>query len=255
MLPQLACMLPHSFLSTKAVAASPCAPDTCQSQVAYGWVIKSATDGTPKATATGQTTTVLLPPGLYVVTLNVVDNTGASSTQGPLQFRVTGPGQSSNTPGIGPNAIMVAKIASPPPIVIAGPEVQGGNKSINLDASGSTPSPGHLIDRYIWTVTTAQPGNMQIVYNATVRQANAAFVELPVGSYIVSLVMIDTSGRNSSITQVSGVLFTGRAYRFERMQRQDSGMLSRYLQSSQQFLAWDEQLRYAFNKEHTFVHQ
>jgi hypothetical protein len=172
-------------------------------QVAYGWVIKSATDGTPKATATGQTTTVMLPPGLYVATLNVVDNTGASSTQGPLQFRVTGPGQASTNPSIGPNAIMVAKIQSPPPIVIAGQEVQGGNKSINLDASGSTPSPGHLIDRYIWTVTTSQPGNMQVLYNATVRQANAAFVELPVGSYIVSLVMVDTSGRNSSITQVS----------------------------------------------------
>jgi hypothetical protein len=166
-------------------------------------VIKSATDGTPKATATGQTATVMLPPGLYVATLNVVDNTGFSSTQGPLQFRVTGPGQASTNPGIGPNAIMVAKIQSPPPIVIAGQELQGGNKSINLDASGSTPSPGHLIDRYIWTVTTSQPGNMQVLYNATVRQANAAFVELPVGSYIVSLVMVDTSGRNSSITQVS----------------------------------------------------
>ncbi|KAF6263504.1 hypothetical protein COO60DRAFT_1635124 [Scenedesmus sp. NREL 46B-D3] len=159
--------------------------------VAYGWVIKSATDGTPRATATGQTSTVLLPPGLYVVTLNVVDNTGASSTQGPLQFRVTGAGQASNAVGLGPNAVMAAVIASPPPIVIAGNELQGGNRSINLDASGSTPSPGHLIDRYIWTVTTAQPGNIQVLYNAT----------LPIGSYIVSLVVVDTSGRNSSITQ------------------------------------------------------
>eukprot|EP00882_Tetradesmus_deserticola_P005769 GHRQ01006074.1.p1 GENE.GHRQ01006074.1~~GHRQ01006074.1.p1 ORF type:complete len:256 (+),score=31.74 GHRQ01006074.1:72-770(+) len=95
----------------------------------------------------------------------------------------------------------MAMIASPPQTVIAGSELQGGNKSISLDASGSTPSPGHLIERYIWTVTTAQPGNMEVVYNATVRQANAAFVELPVGSYIVLLRVVDTSDRSSSITQ------------------------------------------------------
>jgi len=45
-------------------------------------VVKSAKDGSPRATATGITSTVQLPPGDYVVTLNVVDNTGASSTAG-----------------------------------------------------------------------------------------------------------------------------------------------------------------------------
>lgn len=175
-------------------------------QVAYGWVVKSATDGTPKATATGQTATVLLGPGLYVATLNVVDNTGASAVYGPVQFRVTGSGPTGNAGGgLGPNAVMVAVIKSPPQIVIAEKDLQGGNKSINLDASGSTPSPGHLIDKYVWTVMTQQLGNMQLISNQTVKQANAAFVSLPVGSYIVSLVMFDTSGRNSSITQVGSL--------------------------------------------------
>lgn len=168
-------------------------------QVAYGWVIKSATDGTPKATATGVTGTVLLPPGQYIATLNVVDNTGASATAGPIRFIVGGTVPKGPS-GIGPNAVMRAAINSPPPIVLSAPD--GGNKSIALDATGSTPSPGHLIERYVWTVTTQQAGNMQILFRQTVTQPNAAFVSLPVGSYIVSLVILDTSGRNASITQV-----------------------------------------------------
>ncbi|KAF8065479.1 hypothetical protein HT031_003080 [Scenedesmus sp. PABB004] len=166
--------------------------------VAYGWVVKSAIDGTPKATATGATATVLLPPGQYVASVNVVDNTGASATQGPVRFVVGGAGQSGGD-GIGPNAVMVAVIKSPAPIVLAAPD--GGNKSIPLDATGSTPSPGHLIKRYVWTVTTQQAGGQVVLLNQTAAAPNVAFVSLPVGSYIVSLTIEDTSGRNASIVQ------------------------------------------------------
>lgn len=173
-------------------------------QVAYGWVIKSALDGTPKATATGNQTTVLLPPGIYVATLNVVDDSGTSATAGPNQFNVTGDSQAGTGPaGIGPYAVMAAVIKSPTPVV---PQAANGiNQSVPLDATGSTASPGHLIRRYIWTVTTEQAGNRAVLFNQTLREPTGASVLLPVGSYIVSLVVIDTSGRNSSIIQVCGV--------------------------------------------------
>jgi hypothetical protein len=173
-------------------------------QVAYGWVVKSASDGTPQATATGVSTTILLPRGMYVVILNVVDSTGTSSTTGPVQFTVTGQnsgsyggGSSSIDPSL---AVMLAKIASPPPIVMMAAD--GGNVSVQLDAAGSSPGPGFVIDQYVWTVTNQQAGNSVVLSQQVVRQVSAAIVVLPVGSYIVSLVVRDTSGRNASIAQV-----------------------------------------------------
>lgn len=171
-------------------------------QVAYGWVVKSVPDGNPRATATGITATVLLPPGRYTATLNAVDNTGFSTTAGPTQFVVTGNGPKGPTPlGSMSTAVMAARISSPPPIVSQGQD--GQNVSINLDATGSTPSPGQQLTTYAWTVT-AQLGGVPLVYfQEVVNQANAAFVSLPSGSYIVNLIVKDTAGRNSSITQVS----------------------------------------------------
>eukprot|EP00878_Enallax_costatus_P034879 GHUV01038813.1.p1 GENE.GHUV01038813.1~~GHUV01038813.1.p1 ORF type:complete len:314 (+),score=52.43 GHUV01038813.1:280-1221(+) len=174
--------------------------------VAYGWVVKSATDGTPRATATGVTSTLQLPPGQYVVTLNVVDNTGANSQQGPVRFMVVGAGQIGGPAGIGPNPVMMAVIKSPPQIVLSGRD--GGNVSIPLDATGSLPAPGFLVDRYSWTVSTQQAGNQVLLSQQTVKQANAATVSLPVGSYIVTLVVVDTGGRNSTLTKVRVVSST-----------------------------------------------
>jgi hypothetical protein len=175
--------------------------------MAYGWVVKSASDGTPQATATGISTTILLPRGMYVVTLNVVDSTGTSSTAGPVQFTVTGYNSGSSSYGGGGSsstdpslAVMLAKIASPPPIVMMAAD--GGNVSIPLDAAGSSPSPGFVVDQCVWTVTNQQAGNSVVLSQQVVRQVSAAFVMLPVGSYIVSLVVRDTSGRNASIAQV-----------------------------------------------------
>jgi hypothetical protein len=146
---------------------------------------------------------------MYVVTLNVVDSTGASSTAGPVQFTVTGQnsgssssyGGSSSSSSIDPSlAVMLAKIASPPPIVMMAAD--GGNVSIQLHAAGSSPGPGFVIDQYVWTVTNQQAGNSVVLSQQVVHQVSAAFVALPVGSYIVSLVVRDTSGRNASIAQV-----------------------------------------------------
>jgi hypothetical protein len=170
-------------------------------QVAYGWVVKSLSDGTPRATATGVTATVLLPPGRYSATLNAVDNTGFSSTTGPTNFAVTGAGPRGPNPiGSLATAVMVARIASPPPIVSMGPD--GQNVSINLDATGSTPSPGQQLTSYAWTVTAQLGGVPLVFFQEVVQQANSAFVSLPVGSYIVNLITKDTAGRNASITQV-----------------------------------------------------
>eukprot|EP00775_Hariotina_reticulata_P011235 gene11235-11384_t len=167
--------------------------------VAYGWVVKSAVDGSPRATATGITSTVQLPPGGYAVTLNVVDNTGGSDTDGPVQFAVRGPGLS-GPGGIGPSsAVMMARITSPPVIVVT--RAGGGNQSIPLDASGSSAGPGRQLQLYVWTVTNQQAGNMVVLYQQAVRQAVGGFVALPVGSYIVSLIVQDNAGRNASITQ------------------------------------------------------
>jgi hypothetical protein len=148
---------------------------------------------------------------MYVVTLNVVDSTGTSSTAGPVQFTVTG--QNSGDSGISSGssgssidlslAVMLAKIASPPPIVMMAKD--GGNVSIQLDAAGSSASPGFVIGQYVWTVTNQQAGNSVVLSQQVVRQVSAAFVSLPVGSYIVSLVVRDTSGRNASIAQVRAV--------------------------------------------------
>lgn len=171
--------------------------------MAYGWVVKSATDGTPKATATGVTNTIQLAPGQYVVTLNVVDNTGANSQQGPVRFMVTGAGQLGGPAGIGPQPVMMAVIKSPPQVVLSGKD--GGNVSVPLDATGSLPAPGFLVDRYIWTVQTQQAGNQVLLSQQTVTQANAATVSLPVGSYIVTLTVVDTGGRNSTLTKVGCV--------------------------------------------------
>jgi hypothetical protein len=143
---------------------------------------------------------------MYVVTLNVVDSTGTSSTTGPVQFTVTGQNSGSSYGGsssssIDPSlAVMLAKISSPPPIVMMAAD--GGNVSIQLDAAGSSPGPGFVIDQYVWTVTNQQAGNSVVLSQQVVRQVSAAFVALPVGSYIVSLVVRDTSGRNASIAQV-----------------------------------------------------
>ncbi|WIA36853.1 hypothetical protein OEZ86_008104 [Tetradesmus obliquus] len=204
---------PLSFWSVGPTGLAPVLLDATGSSaapsrriVAYGWVVKSASDGTPQATATGVSTTILLPRGMYVVTLNVVDSTGSSSTAGPLQFTVAGQGSSSSggSQGSGSSidpslAIMLAKIASPPPIVMMA--AGGGNVSIQLDAAGSSASPGFVIDQYVWTVTNQQAGNSIVLSQQVVRQVSAAFVALPVGSYIVSLVVRDTSGRNASIAQ------------------------------------------------------
>jgi hypothetical protein len=43
---------------------------------------------------------------------------------------------------------------------------------------------------------------LKVLSQQVVREVSAAFVALPVGSYIVSLVVRDTSGRNASIAQV-----------------------------------------------------
>uniref|UniRef100_A0A383WLE3 PKD domain-containing protein n=1 Tax=Tetradesmus obliquus TaxID=3088 RepID=A0A383WLE3_TETOB len=204
---------PLSFWSVGPTGLAPVLLDATGSSaapsrriVAYGWVVKSASDGTPQATATGVSTTILLPRGMYVVTLNVVDSTGSSSAAGPLQFTVAGQGSSSSggSQGSGSSidpslAVMLAKIASPPPIVMMA--AGGGNVSIQLDAAGSSASPGFVIDQYAWTVTNQQAGNSIVLSQQVVRQVSAAFVALPVGSYIVSLVVRDTSGRNASIAQ------------------------------------------------------
>lgn len=97
-------------------------------------------------------------------------------------------------------AVMAARIASPPPIVSMGPD--GQNTTINLDATGSTPSPGQQLTTYAWTVTAQLGGVPLVFYQEVVQQANAAFVQLPVGSYIINLIVKDTAGRNASITQV-----------------------------------------------------
>lgn len=164
-------------------------------------MVRSLSDGSPRATATGVTATVLLPPGRYSATLNAVDNTGFSSTAGPTQFIVTGAGPRGPNPiGSMSTAVMAARIISPPPIVSMGPD--GQNVSINLDATGSMPSPGQQLTTYAWTVT-AQLGGVPLVYfQEVVQQPQAAFVSLPVGSYIVNLIVRDTAGRNASITQV-----------------------------------------------------
>lgn len=178
---------------------SPCC--CCCIQVAYGWVIRSLSDGTPRATATGITATVLLPPGRYSATLNAVDNTGFSSTVAPVSFIVTGTGPRGPNPiGSMATAIMAARIVSPPPIVSMG--IDGQNVSINLDATGSTASPGQQLTSYAWTVTAQLGGVPLVFFQEAVQQPNAAFVSLPVGSYIVNLIIKDTAGRNASITQV-----------------------------------------------------
>ncbi|WIA16634.1 hypothetical protein OEZ85_013297 [Tetradesmus obliquus] len=205
---------PLSFWSVGPTGLAPVLLDATGSSaapsrriVAYGWVVKSASDGTPQAAATSVSTTILLPRGMYVVTLNVVDSTGSSSTAGPLQFTVAGQssgsqgsGSSSGGSSIDPSlAVMLAKIASPPPIVMMA--AGGGNVSIQLDAAGSSASTGFVIDQYVWTVTNQQAGISIVLSQQVVRQVSAAFVALPVGSYIVSLVVRDTSGRNASIAQ------------------------------------------------------
>jgi hypothetical protein len=43
---------------------------------------------------------------------------------------------------------------------------------------------------------------MVVLYQQAVRQAVGGFVALPVGSYIVSLIVQDNAGRNASTTQV-----------------------------------------------------
>lgn len=171
-------------------------------------MIKSLSDGSPRATATGITATVLLPPGRYSATLNAVDNTGFSSTAGPTAFIVTGSGPRGPNPiGSMSTAVMAARIINPPPIVSMGPD--GQNVSVNLDATGSTASPGQQITSYAWTVT-AQLGGVPLVYfQEVVQQPQAAFVSLPVGSYIVNLIVRDTAGRNASITQVRDALRVG----------------------------------------------
>jgi hypothetical protein len=103
-------------------------------------------------------------------------------------------------------AIMAARIVSPPPIVSMGAD--GQNVSINLDATGSTASPGQQLTSYAWTVTAQLGGVPLVFFQEAVQQPNAAFVSLPVGSYIVNLIVKDTAGRNASITQVSGVPYT-----------------------------------------------
>lgn len=99
------------------------------------------------------------------------------------------------------SALMAARITSPPPIVGMGPD--GQNVSINLDATGSTPSPGQQLTTYAWTVTAQLGGVPLVFFQEVVKQPNAAFVMLPVGSYIVNLIVKDTAGRNASITQVN----------------------------------------------------
>jgi hypothetical protein len=144
---------------------------------------------------------VLLPPGRYVATLNAVDNTGFSSTAGPQAFTVQGPGPRGPNPlGSMSTAVMAARIASPPPIVSMGTD--GQNVSINLDGTGSMPSPGQQLQSYAWTVTAQLGGVPVVFFQEVVQQATAAFVSLPVGSYIVNLIVRDTAGRNASITQV-----------------------------------------------------
>lgn len=100
-------------------------------------------------------------------------------------------------------AVMAARIASPPPIVSMGPD--GMNVSVNLDATGSSASPNQQLTTYAWTVTAQLGGVPLVFYQEVVQQANAAFVQLPVGSYIVNLIVRDTAGRNASITQVGPV--------------------------------------------------
>jgi hypothetical protein len=80
----------------------------------------------------------------------------------------------------------------------------GQNVSVNLDATGSSPSPGQQITSYAWTVTAQLGGVPLVFFQEVVQQPQAAFVSLPVGSYIVNLIVRDTAGRNASITQVRG---------------------------------------------------
>lgn len=144
----------HACIRQAHTRALTCMLARRQRKVAYGWVVKSANDGSPRATATGATSTLQLGPGQYAATLNVVDNTGASGTAGPVAFTVSGPGPAAG-PGNAPSgALMAAKIASPLLIVASAPD--GGNASIALDASGSTPSPGRELTTFAWTVANQQ---------------------------------------------------------------------------------------------------
>jgi hypothetical protein len=78
----------------------------------------------------------------------------------------------------------------------------GGNISIPLDATGSTAPPGRQLVSYVWTVTNQQAGDMTIIKQQTVTQPVGASVSLPTGSYIVSLIVVDNTGRNASVVQV-----------------------------------------------------
>lgn len=154
-----------------------------RSIVAYGWVIRSQPDNNAVATATGPVAQVQLPIGAYTATLAVLDSANANSTT-VSNFNVGSPGSTQ------------AVITLPPSFVVAAPT---GNTTVALDATGSTAAPGRSIASYNWYVTTQTTPRLPIA-NYTGSTATQS-VRVPTGSYIVTLVVLDTSGLNATMTK------------------------------------------------------
>lgn len=104
--------------------------------------------------------------GVYNVTLRVSDGTGLSSIA--TNTFLIGAGRADG---------LIAVIALPNSYIPASP---GGNTTVRLDATGTTPSPGNTLTQYVWAVISLP--DKQPVANTT---AASSSVQLPPGEYQV----------------------------------------------------------------------
>lgn len=148
--------------------------DATSQVVAYAWTFG---DG---GSASGRTVThTYASPGSFPVSLTITDTLGR--TQRTSHTVSTGQGQI-------PTATFVTSPSSP---VI--------DQTINFNASGSTPEPGHTIRDYAWTFGDGSSGGGAIVQHSY----------HDVGTYTVTLQVTDDAGRKSALASQQITVGTG----------------------------------------------
>lgn len=122
----------------------------------------------------------------------VQDNLGFTSTA-EVSITVTNP-----------RAALAAKISSPEGFIV---QNQNGNTTVLLDGSKSVGLPGRPVQQYAWEVRTS-PATIDPAFLVTAFGPQA-MVQLPVGSYNVTLRVSDGTGISAVASQIA-VIGAGR---------------------------------------------